>query len=146
METRVDNCRAGAHRCANIHISTQCIADMHHICAHALLRARRTCLHAQCQMKTNWWLQTRWARCRPGADQVETRQGVGPGCAHPLLGLHLVCTWSALGLQFGPPRQLTITTVIITIIIIVVIIIIITIIFFSSKSRIHVMRWIRTLL
>ena len=33
------------------------------------------------------------SKCRPGVDQVETRQGVGPTWAHPAwspLGLHLV--------------------------------------------------------
>ena len=32
--------------------------------------------------------------CRAGVDQVETRQGVGPGWTHPLPILYLVCTRS----------------------------------------------------
>ena len=64
--------------------------------------------------------------CRPGADQVETRQGVGPTWTHPLPGLHLVYTCSAPGLQIGFRQLLTITAVTITIALIVVITIIIT--------------------
>ena len=76
---------------------------------------------------------------KPGEDQVETRQGAGPGWAHPLLGVHLVYTWSTLGVQSGLPRQLAITTVIITITLIVtiVVVVIITIIitFVKKKTR-----------
>ena len=92
-------------------------------------------------------------RCRPGGDQVQTRRGPsgdqavgGSRLGPPLLGLHLVYTWSTSGPQIGFPRQLTITTAIITITLAVIIIVIITIICFTNISfRMSVMRLIRKL-